>query len=135
MKIAKQKQFSAKIIKNKLCVNNEEYTAENLRTIDKIMFLEPIVDKHTIFLNTSAPPTPTITHRDSESSEEEIFDLEVENQEVQTEKVEEIKKKDPKKEEKKQNEKVKKIIAKTVKNHLPITQTPKVRTTRSGSTK
>lgn len=71
LKVAKEKNFTAKIEKNKLIVNKDEYTVETLTNLDKRTFLEPIVDKATLFPHNSAPPTPTVVNKDQESSEDE----------------------------------------------------------------
>lgn len=76
LKIAKEKEFPAKIYKSKLFIGNDEYTAEHLRNVSKGAFLEPYVDKSTLFPNTSAPPTPTVVNEQiNSSSEDEIFQI------------------------------------------------------------
>jgi len=71
LKVAKEKKFSAKIQHNKLHINKDVYTIETLKHLDKQSFLEPIVNKATLFPNNSAPPTPTIEHNEQDSSEDE----------------------------------------------------------------
>lgn len=71
LKVAKEKKFTAKIEKNKLIVNKDEYTVETLKNLNKRTFLEPIVDKATLFPNNSAPPTPTVENKEQENSEDE----------------------------------------------------------------
>lgn len=68
LKIAKEKQFPAKIFKSTLVVGDDVYTVDILRNLSKNTFLDPFVDKTTLFPNTSAPPTPTISNEQINSS-------------------------------------------------------------------
>lgn len=125
-KIAKEKQFSAKIIKNKLIINKDEYTVDTLKTLNKRTFLEPFVDKQSLFVNNSAPPTPTIQNtvlEDSSGDEDQP-----ENRDIIQEKNLAAN------EERKQETKDIKSKANNTKNQISALQTPKGRTTRSGST-
>lgn len=72
LKIAKGKDFPAKIVKSKLRIGEDEYTPDILRSANKNTFLEPFVDKQLLFPNTSAPPTPRITE-DSLNGEDGVF--------------------------------------------------------------
>lgn len=75
LKIAKAKAFPAKVSKSTLIIGNDKYTPENLRSLNRDTFLEPFVDKSTLFPNTSAPSSPAINEQIISSCEDEAFDI------------------------------------------------------------
>lgn len=90
LKIAKQKQYNAKIVRNKLVVNGESYTYEDLKNSS----INPPNQISEIFKNNSAPATPVFSKisppgkENNKSSQENLQkiaqcqnkELEIENQ-------------------------------------------------------
>lgn len=62
-KIAKSKNFEVKIVKNQLIVNNNKFTATDLREASGEAFTDFFINKKQLYPNSSAPATPTRERR------------------------------------------------------------------------
>lgn len=62
-KIAKSKNFQAKIIKNCLLVNDNSFTVTELREASEETFTDFFINKKQLFTNNSAPATPEVQGR------------------------------------------------------------------------
>lgn len=67
-KLAKDKGHLAKIIRNKLIVNEEVFSAHDLLEADEISFSDFFINKKQLVRNNSAPVTPSRSNEDKQKS-------------------------------------------------------------------